>query len=386
MDKAAAERMLARAADPNLVAGIYNYCDRCCHRCAFTARCFNFLESTRDEERHNARSPAEVVRASLQRTMDLMQVVADKHGVVLRFDPDEENALVREEETRRLRGRADPLVASAERYPAMALPIVDALWPVVAARHDSALMAAVERIQELAISVASKIYRAVAGTFEPDYGSSEVQSDVNGSAKVALLMIHDSRRAWLELMTVGHGTGPDREVSERDGVRAAGVRCDRGPLAKIRGEVRWYRFARRVYFVNDIYVLHLRDEVDHGSTAGAARRRSRRGIACPGRLEIRRRTRTAGARGSAVGPRRGGGGDRRPHRIGRSAAGRRERAEEALPPADRLWPHASSLTPGFSSPCSAGVTRTTTGRQGRRASSRRRGKHVSRPCQKRFIC
>ena len=39
MDKEDLKRL---AQDPNFISGIYNYCDRWCERCPFTARCMNF--------------------------------------------------------------------------------------------------------------------------------------------------------------------------------------------------------------------------------------------------------------------------------------------------------------------------------------------------------
>ena len=35
------EELKKLAADSNHIAGIYNYCDRWCERCAFTSRCLN---------------------------------------------------------------------------------------------------------------------------------------------------------------------------------------------------------------------------------------------------------------------------------------------------------------------------------------------------------
>jgi hypothetical protein len=40
MDK---EELKKLAADPNHITGIYNYCDRWCERCSFTARCLNYM-------------------------------------------------------------------------------------------------------------------------------------------------------------------------------------------------------------------------------------------------------------------------------------------------------------------------------------------------------
>ena len=37
-----AETLDRLSGDPSLIAGIYNYCDRWCERCAYTARCLSF--------------------------------------------------------------------------------------------------------------------------------------------------------------------------------------------------------------------------------------------------------------------------------------------------------------------------------------------------------
>src|SRR5436190_19210524 len=42
-----------------LIPGVYNYCDRCCHRCSFAQRCLIYLE-TKDVDTDN---PAAVVKA-----------------------------------------------------------------------------------------------------------------------------------------------------------------------------------------------------------------------------------------------------------------------------------------------------------------------------------
>src|SRR3954468_8070543 len=45
MDAAEFDRLLARARDPRLIPGIYNYCDGRCSRCSFTQRCLTYLDS-----------------------------------------------------------------------------------------------------------------------------------------------------------------------------------------------------------------------------------------------------------------------------------------------------------------------------------------------------
>ena len=40
MDK---DKLIEMAKNPDLIPGIYNYCDRWCERCAFTSHCLTFL-------------------------------------------------------------------------------------------------------------------------------------------------------------------------------------------------------------------------------------------------------------------------------------------------------------------------------------------------------
>jgi hypothetical protein len=54
------------------------------------------------------------------------------------------------------------------------------------------------------------------GATEPDFDEADLQSDANGSAKVARLLVSESRAAWRVLMEVGRAAA--------DGVPAALVR------------------------------------------------------------------------------------------------------------------------------------------------------------------
>jgi hypothetical protein len=99
--------------------------------------------------------------------------------------------------------RRDPLVKRAEEYTAQAWPIARALRPALAEHADRAVLDAVERIEEIAGTIASKVYRAVSNTLEPDFDVRAVQNDANGSAKIARLLIDDSRRAWRVLTEAG---------------------------------------------------------------------------------------------------------------------------------------------------------------------------------------
>jgi len=215
MDAAEFERLIARARDPRLIAGIYNFCDGRCPRCPFTERCLTYLDTQElKAERGEARSLADTLGDSLQRTLAILAEAARRDGVDLDAPEDEAQACATERDLER--HRADPLVVRAREYGRLAWRIGRAIAPLAAARDDAALVEAVETIEWFASLISSKLYRAVCGQAEGWERPEDVQSDFNGSAKVALLGIADSRRAWTVLMEAGRATA--------DGVPAQAVR------------------------------------------------------------------------------------------------------------------------------------------------------------------
>src|SRR6266496_1119138 len=116
MDTAEVDRIIALATNPTLIAGIYNYCDRCCHRCPFTERCLSYLESREGLAQADAdptASVATIVKGSLRRAIDMMRVIAERHGIEIATPPQEEEQLVEQEARTRAEARADALVADA---------------------------------------------------------------------------------------------------------------------------------------------------------------------------------------------------------------------------------------------------------------------------------
>ena len=80
---------------------------------------------------------------------------------------------------------------------------IQALRPILRAKGDQVAAEHIDRLEEMCATIASKIFRAVTGTFNIGADPGEVQSDANGSAKVALLLIEESRQAWRDLMQPG---------------------------------------------------------------------------------------------------------------------------------------------------------------------------------------
>ncbi|HKB10111.1 MAG TPA: hypothetical protein VKD69_05645 [Vicinamibacterales bacterium] len=210
MDPHDFDRIIARAHDPRLIPGIYNYCDGRCPRCPFTERCLAFGENARDDE-------ADAVEASLERTIAMLTEIARREGVDLSAIADRQEAAA----VVTLDHERDPLVARARDYSTIAWRVSRAVTPGVAARGDPAAIDAVETIEWFSSRIAAKVYRAVCGRADAAGADgpgdhTEVQTDFDGSAKAALLGMRESRLAWLTLMEAGKASA--------DGVPALAVK------------------------------------------------------------------------------------------------------------------------------------------------------------------
>jgi hypothetical protein len=234
MDADEFDRLIARARDPRLIPGIYNYCDGRCPRCPFTDRCLTYLDAQElKAERGENRPLAETIGESLQRTLEMLAEAARREGLDL--EALAEDATESADEDELARHREDPLVVRAREYGQLAWRIGRAVAPLAAARADEALVDAAGTIEWFSSMISSKLYRAVCGLAEGWEERETTQTDFNGSAKVALIGIGESRAAWAVLMEAGRATA--------DGVPARAVRI----LEELESEVRG-RFPRASEF------------------------------------------------------------------------------------------------------------------------------------------
>lgn len=215
MDAAEFDRLVARVSDPRLISDIYNYCDGRCRRCPFTQRCLVYLDSQDlDAVNLDEHSLAATMGASMRRMLGLLSEAAQREGVDTRAPAEawSEGAVDAALE----RHRQDPLAIRAREYGTLAWRVGRAIAPIAAVRDDPALVEAVETIEWFSSMISSKLYRAVCGQAEGWEDRDETQTDFNGSAKMALIGIRESRSAWLVLMEAGRATA--------DGVPARAVR------------------------------------------------------------------------------------------------------------------------------------------------------------------
>ena len=103
----------------DFIAGIYNYCDRWCERCAFTARCLVFAREKKyfgDKAEHDLKSDAfwKTMTEIFSDTKTLIQRAAEEHGIDLNsVDQEELDREMKAMAKIQRRARRDRLVVQA---------------------------------------------------------------------------------------------------------------------------------------------------------------------------------------------------------------------------------------------------------------------------------
>jgi len=218
MDK---EEFKKLAQNPNFISGIYNYCDRWCERCPFTARCLNFAMSEAegdDPESHDIESEAfwKKLESSLQLAAELLIDLAKEKGIDLDAIEETEE-LYQQQQRHREQTASHALSLAAMKY----IKMVDGWfktnreifeqrqkelqteWSIgidhqQLSREAESIVDANEVIGWYQHQIYVKIRRALSGLpIEPD--EDPIQNDANGSAKVALIGIERSIGAWAKL-------------------------------------------------------------------------------------------------------------------------------------------------------------------------------------------
>ncbi len=224
------DQFLSIMDNPNLISGIYNYCDRWCERCPKTDRCSVFLSTPKmdpkdfPDEDSFFKEVFQNLHDSFQLSMDLLQKSADEKGIDL---------IQNEVDTVPLSGRAEKeQIANANvRKAPISILSMDYLelsrtW----LKNSSATLKDIEeRLQRTALmdlpnrnpekeaadirdvlevisyyngQIYIKLIRAQEGRQEDDawFEENEFPKDSDGSAKVALIGIDRSTNAWGELL------------------------------------------------------------------------------------------------------------------------------------------------------------------------------------------
>jgi hypothetical protein len=185
------------ANNPDLISGVYNYCDRWCERCPLTSRCLVYATEQEDDdspESRDLRNEAfwRKLSAIFQETREMIVDWARNAGVDF-------NAFAEEDEARHKRKRQlvdnHPLTKAGKKYANAASDWFREFDQII---EVSDLEDAREVIQWYQYQIAVKTMRALSGRKEEleDPETADFPKDSDGSAKVALIGIDRSIAAW----------------------------------------------------------------------------------------------------------------------------------------------------------------------------------------------
>jgi hypothetical protein len=222
-------RELVRSGD--FILGIYNYCDRWCERCPFTARCLVYATEKADDvsadpEAHDINSAKfwSRLESMFQEAHEMILEWAEEAGVDVEAIEDE--AAGREQQ--RLDVKQHELSLGARRYAEMVQRWFTEEFAVEQQVHDDTtgksknteedidVSDAIEVIRWYQFFVAAKVFRALMGlddeaaddtlTGDEIFADTEIDDDEeliaaggddsDGSAKIALIAIDRSLSAW----------------------------------------------------------------------------------------------------------------------------------------------------------------------------------------------
>ena len=190
------------ANNPDLISGIYNYCDRWCERCPLTSRCLVYATEQEDDyspQSNDLRNEVfwQKLSAVYQETREMIVEWATEAGVDL-------NAATDDDETRPHRKRQlvdnHPLTKAGKKYANAAsewFREFDQAFEIP--ENFEELEDAREVIQWYQYQIAVKTMRGLSGRKEELDGDPEIAEfpkDSDGSVKVALIGIDRSIAAW----------------------------------------------------------------------------------------------------------------------------------------------------------------------------------------------
>lgn len=212
--------LLNMAYDPNYIEGVYNYCDRWCERCPLTARCLNYAiaeENFHDLLEHDLENQAfwDQLKEMFDVTLEMITEWAEEQGVDL--DNLDVEAVTEEHRLRRLLADTHELSQAAREYGRLVDEWFDREEMLFDQREDALntivqlgvggdepfeeadrINDAVEVIHWYQHQIYVKLMRAISQHDEDDFieEKEDVQSDANGSVKVALIGMDRSLAAW----------------------------------------------------------------------------------------------------------------------------------------------------------------------------------------------
>ena len=217
--------------NPNHIAGIYNYCDRWCERCAFTAKCAVYENTSNLTPGQNDISNKAFWDNLSNNFTDAIQMLADaakKHGIEIQpLTEQEEKEFKTQKDAGRAKADKEPVIQLAKKYSKIAIALLEksellkqsakeilehtqlGIKTIAQAKQEVAdLNDCLEVVQWYIFQVHVKFLRAM-----PMNAADKIDkfftNDSNGSAKVALIAADRSLLAWQKILQILPDTEDD---------------------------------------------------------------------------------------------------------------------------------------------------------------------------------
>jgi hypothetical protein len=195
------DRMHELAQNEENIAGIYNYCDRWCERCAFTSKCLNYA-SSKDAPDSAGPEFFDYLHTVFEATMLMLEEMIEEAGL----DPEEIKKMEPPEEPdpkdHPLYKKVHELSFSMHKWLEEIKPGSPSIEGLEILPDDGLtdkrFKDALEVIYFYNFFISAKVYRALIPG--DDYEADEIQTDSNGSAKIALIAVDRLIAAWSLLM------------------------------------------------------------------------------------------------------------------------------------------------------------------------------------------
>lgn len=196
------------ANNPDLISGIYNYCDRWCERCPLTSRCLVYATEQVENDSPQSRDVRneafwQKLGSIFEETRELITIWAREAGVELAESAGDDEVFYHK---KRQLVDNHPLTKFGKKYANAAsdwfrefdqtIEITD----LRATESDLEITGRLEEAREVVhwyqYQIAVKTMRALSGRREELEDDAEFPRDSDGSAKVALIGIDRSIAAW----------------------------------------------------------------------------------------------------------------------------------------------------------------------------------------------
>ena len=113
--------IIEEAKNPKYISGIYNYCDRWCERCPFTAKCLNYSSSeeyfdTPEKKDINNKEFWDAMGKVYADTLKMITEKSKEMGIDLNFTPEQLKEYEAKEERQRKNANNNIIPKMAKKY------------------------------------------------------------------------------------------------------------------------------------------------------------------------------------------------------------------------------------------------------------------------------